>query len=94
MASKKRTSKKRKRSSLSPQPRRDNPKQSAAATLQQSESTLRDLFLPVKSSLVALQEAPSSFSDGGVGELVKLGKHVVRLASEPDMNEKDRLSFW
>ena len=94
MTSKKRTSKKRKRSTLSPQPRRDNPQQTTTATLQPSESALNDLFLPVKSSLKALQEATNPFSDGGVGELVKLGKHVARLASEPGTNEKDKTVFW
>lgn len=101
MASRK-ASKKRKRSSLSPHPRRHLLKQATAdATVQRYGWTLWDLFFPVQSSLVAVQTLPKpglpdkcTHAEALRKELVKLGRHVEHLALEPGMTEDDRKSFW
>lgn len=60
-----------------------------------------NLFFPVQWSLIAIQHAtkeglPDKHARAKVlrEEIVKLGKHVEHLASEPGMTEDDRLSFW
>lgn len=95
-------SKKRKRSARSPQPRRDLLRLAPAGNmLRQSGLDHWQLFLPVQSSLTAVQKAtkqglPDNHARAKVlrEELVKLGNHVEHLASEPGMNEGDRISFW